>query len=179
MSFECGDELCKGCPRICAHETTVSGFRSQRIPRRPRAPTRARAFLERWPEFIFHDPVPKELMPTVHRYFGEVDILVLDDGKVVAGGWGVPFALARVTDDDDLPEGYDAALARAVDDYDADRSPNAFSFMAAAVHRDHDKRGLAQQVLTALTQRARTPGGSLGSSRRCGPPGSTGIRRSR
>ena len=53
------------------------------------------AFRERWPEFIFHDPVPPQYMPRVHEYFPEYDVLLLDDGKVVAGGWGVPLALTE------------------------------------------------------------------------------------
>ena len=115
------------------------------------------AFRERWPEFIFHDPVPPQYMPKVHEYFPELDIFLLDDGKVAAGGWGVPFALDG---DDDLPEGYDDALVRAVEDHEAARTPNAFSFMAAAVHRDYDKQGFAEKVLTALTERARAAGAS-------------------
>ena len=120
--------------------------------RRDLEPEAAAAFRERWPEFIFHDPVPPQYMPRVHDYFPDYDVLVLAEGRVVAGGWGVPFAWSG--DPDDLPEGYDAALARAVEDHEAGRPPSTFSFMAAAVHRDHDKRGLAEFVLGALTERA-------------------------
>ncbi len=104
----------------------------------------ASAFRQRWPEFIFHDPVPPQYMPRVGDYFGDFDILVLIDGRVAAGGWGVPFAWDGTIDD--LPEGYDSALVRSVEDHEARRTPTAFSFMAAAVHPDHDKRGLAAQV---------------------------------
>jgi len=114
------------------------------------------AFRERWPEFIFHDPVPPRFMPRVHDYFPQYDILLLDEGRVAAGGWGVPLALDG--GEDDLPEGYDDALVRAVADHEAGRKPNAFSFMAAAVHRDYDKQGLAARALTALTERARDAG---------------------
>ena len=63
----------------------------------------AEAFRQRWPEFIFHDPIPPRYMPRVHQYFPEYDILLLDQGQVAAGGWGVPFAYdGRL---DDLPEG--------------------------------------------------------------------------
>ena len=46
------------------------------------------AFRQRWPEFIFHDPIPPRYMPRVHEYFPEYDILLLDQGEVAAGGWG-------------------------------------------------------------------------------------------
>lgn len=114
------------------------------------------AFRERWPEFIFHDPIPKQYMARVGEYFPDFDILVLIDGRVAAGGWGVTFTWNG--DLDDLPEGYDTALARAVDDHEAGRTPNALSFMAAAVHRDHDKHGLAADVLNVLIERARRAG---------------------
>jgi GNAT superfamily N-acetyltransferase len=114
------------------------------------------AFRERWPEFIFHDPVPPQYMSRVHEYFSDYDILILSDGRVAAGGWGVPFAWDG--EPADLPEGYDAALVRAVEDREQQRPATAFSFMAAAVHRDHDKRGLASHVLEALTERVTAAG---------------------
>ncbi|MGA8846787.1 MAG: hypothetical protein WB471_09270 [Nocardioides sp.] len=110
------------------------------------------AFRERWPEFIFHDPVPPVYLPRVQEYFADYDVLLLDHGRVVAGGWGVPFAWSG--DPDDLPSGYDAALVRAVEDHEARRPSTAFSFMAAAVHSDHDRSGLAVEVLSVLTSRA-------------------------
>ncbi len=112
----------------------------------------AAAFRARWPEFIFHDPVPPLYMSRVHDYFADLDILVLLDGRVVAGGWGVRFAWDGTLAD--LPEGYDAALIRSVEDREAGRASTALSFMAAAVHPDHDSRGLAAEVLVALVERA-------------------------
>lgn len=52
----------------------------------------ALAFRERWPEFIFHGEVPRESLGRVHRHFPEGNILLLDQGRVVAGGRGVPFS---------------------------------------------------------------------------------------
>ncbi len=81
------------------------------------------AFRERWPEFIFHDPVPPVYLPRVREYFPQYDVLLLGQGRVVAGGWGVPFAFDA--DALDLPGGYDDALVRAVEDPEADRAPTA------------------------------------------------------
>ena len=65
----------------------------------------ARAFREKWPEFIFHDPLAPKYLSRVEEYFARYDVLVLDEGAVVAGGWAVPMpwdgSLA------DLPDGYD------------------------------------------------------------------------
>jgi len=42
------------------------------------------AFRQNWPEFIFHDPVSGEYIGLVESYFPFYDVLLLDDGKVVA-----------------------------------------------------------------------------------------------
>jgi hypothetical protein len=113
-------------------------------------------FTERWPEFIFHDDVPKRYMGRVRQHFARYDIMVLDDGAVVAGGWGVPIPWrGRV---EDLPTGYDDALVRAVEAREAGVPPTTLSFMAVAVSASHDKRGLATVVLGELTRRARADG---------------------
>jgi hypothetical protein len=110
------------------------------------------AFREKWPEFIFHDARSKTYLPRVHEYFGRYDVLVLADGRVVAGGWGVPFAWDGSAGD--LPEGYDGALQRSVENHEAGVRPTAFSFMAAAVASGRDRRGLATVALEELTGRA-------------------------
>lgn len=114
------------------------------------------AFRERWPEFIFHDQLSREYMPRVDKYFSEFAIFLLDKGRVAAGGWGVP--LLWDGSPDGLPEGYRTALVEAVESYEAGRSADAFSFMAAAVSTDYDRRGLSTQVLNALMDRATAEG---------------------
>lgn len=118
--------------------------------------TAAVVFRERWPEFIFHDDVPKQYMGRVEKYFARYDVMVLDNGAVVAGGWGVPMAWDGTVRD--LPSGYDEALIRAVEGREADVEPTTLSFMAAAVDTSHDRRGLAAVVLGELTRRAREDG---------------------
>jgi GNAT superfamily N-acetyltransferase len=114
------------------------------------------AFRERWPEFIFHDKVSRQYLPRVEEYFRSYDILVLDEGKVAAGGWGVPLSWDGTLGD--LPSGYDDALVRAVEGHQKHRSANTFSFMAAAVAKAYDKQGLATVVLRELSARARADG---------------------
>jgi GNAT superfamily N-acetyltransferase len=114
------------------------------------------AFRGGWPEFIFHDPVTREYLARVDTYFPQFDVLLLDDGAVVAGGWGVPLrwdaALAT------LPEGYDGALVAAVLGHEESVPPDTLSVMAAAVKPGHQGHGLAGQVLTALRERATAAG---------------------
>lgn len=110
------------------------------------------AFRVSWPEFIFHDPVAAEYGGRKDAYFQEYDVLLLDEDRVVAGGWGVPVRWDGTVED--LPNGYDGALVRAVDGHDHDVPPTALSFMAAAVRRGETGRGLAAEVLGALRDRA-------------------------
>ena len=110
------------------------------------------AFRVSWPEFIFHDPVAAEYGGRKDAYFQEYDVLLLDEDRVVAGGWGVPVRWDGTVED--LPDGYDGALVRAVDGHDHDVPPTALSFMAAAVRRGETGRGLAAEVLGALRDRA-------------------------
>jgi GNAT superfamily N-acetyltransferase len=114
------------------------------------------AFRVLWPEFIFHDPIPREYMDRVDEYFADFAVFLLDEGRVAAGGWGVPLVWDGTPED--LPEGYRTALVASVEDREARRPVNAFSFMAAAVASDYEGRGLATEVLSALTGRARAAG---------------------
>jgi GNAT superfamily N-acetyltransferase len=109
------------------------------------------AFRERWPEFVFHDPLVTEYMPGVDRAFGRYSIYLLLDGQVAAGGWGVPLAWDGTSG---LPEGYRTALVASVEDHEQRLPVNTLSFMAAAVARQYDKQGLSAQVLNALIDRA-------------------------
>jgi GNAT superfamily N-acetyltransferase len=114
------------------------------------------AFRERWPEFAFHDAISHDYVGRVDEYFAGSAILLLYQGRVVAGGWGVPFVWDGSPEG--LPEGYRTALVASVEDREADRAPNAFSFMGATVAKEHDKQGLAPRVLDALIERANSAG---------------------
>jgi GNAT superfamily N-acetyltransferase len=109
-----------------------------------------------WPEFIFHDPLVAGYVERVEAYFPRYDVLLLARDEVVAGGWGVPLlwnATAAA-----LPDGYDGALVRAVEDHENSVGPDTLCIMAAAVKPGHQGTGLAGRVLTALRERA-TEGG--------------------
>lgn len=87
-------------------------------------------FRVRWPEFIFHDPIAKQYVSQVAQCFPQYDVLLLDEGRVVAGGWGV---LAWDGTVEDLPDGYDGAMVRAVEGHQSGVQATTFSFMAVAV----------------------------------------------
>jgi hypothetical protein len=124
---------------------------------RPDLEDEARAgFRVKWPEFIFHDPISRSYIDRVEKYFPSFDILLLDEGRVIAGGWGVPMRWDGSPDD--LPDGYDGALARAVDGHESEVAPNTLSLMAVAVVNNETRRGLAGMALSALRTRATDAG---------------------
>jgi hypothetical protein len=110
------------------------------------------AFRVKWPEFIFHDPISKQYVTEVAERFPRYDVLLLDEGRVVAGGWSVPIRWDGTVKD--LPDGYDGALVRAVEGHQGGVLATTFSFMAVAVGNGETKRGLAGEVVTALRVRA-------------------------
>lgn len=110
-----------------------------------------------WPEFIFHDPVSGEYIGRVEAYFPQYDVLLLDDGQVVAGGWGVPIRWDGTIAG--LPDGgYDGALVSAVTGHENAVPADTLCIMAAAVRADRQAGGLAGKTLTALRERAAAAG---------------------
>jgi GNAT superfamily N-acetyltransferase len=113
------------------------------------------AYRSVWPELIFHDPVSKEYIGQVQSRFAEYDVTVVDDGCVVAGGWGVPLPWDGTIAN--LPTGYDGALVRACST-DESLSANTLSLMAIAVRGGYQGMGLSSLVMTSLRDRARAAG---------------------
>jgi hypothetical protein len=124
---------------------------------RPDLEDEARAgFRVKWPEFIFHDPISRLYLDRVEKYFPSYDALLLDEGRVIAGGWGVPMQWDGSPGN--LPDGYDGALARSIDGYEANSAPNTLCLMAVAVVNSETRRGLAGMALSALRTRATDAG---------------------
>jgi GNAT superfamily N-acetyltransferase len=109
-----------------------------------------------WPEFIFHDPVSAALIGRAAEHFPRYDLRLLDDGRIIAGGWAV--ALRWDGTAGDLPEGYDGALTRAIAEHESGLPPDTLCVMAAAVDQRLQGAGLGGQVLTALATRAAQAG---------------------
>jgi hypothetical protein len=114
------------------------------------------AFRAVWPEFIFHDPVSSAHIGRVETYFPQYDVLLLDEGRVVAGGWGVPIRWDGTVGT--LPDGYDGALVSAVSGHENSVPTDTLCIMAAAVRADRQGSGLAGKALTALRERAAAAG---------------------
>jgi hypothetical protein len=109
-----------------------------------------------WPEFIFHDPVVPDYIGRVEAYFPQYDVLLLDEGQVVAGGWAVPIRWDGTVGD--LPDGYNGALVSSVTGHEDSAPPDTLCIMAAAVKAGRQGGGLAGRTLTALRERGAAAG---------------------
>jgi GNAT superfamily N-acetyltransferase len=115
------------------------------------------AFRPTWPEFIFHDSVSAQYIARVADYFPYYDVMLLDQGHVVAGAWAVPIRwdgqVSRLPD-----RGYDGALISSVTGQENGEPVDTLCIMAAAVRADRQGTGLAGQALMALRERAADTG---------------------
>jgi GNAT superfamily N-acetyltransferase len=109
-----------------------------------------------WPEFIFHDPVARRLMPEVERVFADANLVLLDGEEILAGVWGVPLAWDGTVAG--LPAGWDGALERAVEGHAAGVAPDTMCAMASEVVAAHRGEGLGGAALVALRERAAARG---------------------
>jgi GNAT superfamily N-acetyltransferase len=107
-----------------------------------------RLFTGGWPEFIFHDKETSRYIGRVREVFRHLELVLLDDGEIVAAGWAVPLRWNGQIDD--LPAGYNDSLARAVNGHDAGESPDTLAILAAQVRPDGRGKGVAGELLTAL-----------------------------
>ncbi|WP_040709142.1 hypothetical protein [Nocardiopsis potens] len=109
------------------------------------------------PEFVRHDDVAERLWDRLETRFPEYQVMLLDEGRVVARGASVP--LCWQEPDVDLPdEGFDWALSQAVDDHDAGRAPTVAASLLIAVVPDRRRQGLSTAVAGALRENAAARG---------------------
>ncbi len=98
-----------------------------------------------WPEFAFHDATTDRYLGRVREWFGALNLLLVDEGdRIAAGAWGVPVRWDGTAEG--LPNGYDDAVERAVEE----RGGDTLVIAAAQVREELRGRGLASEVLRAV-----------------------------
>lgn len=105
-----------------------------------------------WPRFLFHDPVAARCLPIVDEAFPDLNLVILDDGEIVAGGWAIRIRWDGTVES--LPAGWDDALERAVSDLEGGRDTDTLVTMAAEVISARRGLGLSRVVLRELLSRA-------------------------
>lgn len=93
-----------------------------------------------FPAFISADPVAAVYIARIREWFGELDIVLVDEqDRPAAVGWGVPIAWSgEVTN---LPFGYTDTLRRAVEQRDG--RTDTFVICGGIVDRTRARQGLA------------------------------------
>lgn len=101
-----------------------------------------------WPAFIQTDAVAAQHVPTVRERFSDLEVVLLQDGVLVAAAWGVPISWDGTSSD--LPRGYSDALIRSVAGHQCSASADTLVLCAAQVRPDVERSGLARAVLRGL-----------------------------
>lgn len=109
-----------------------------------------------WPEFLYHDPVSRAHHNRAVRLFPAFDLLLRDRDNVLASAWGFPLAWDGSIED--LPDGYDGALIRAVEGNDREVPATTLCVGYVKVSKTHRSRGLAGQILTGMRDAATAAG---------------------
>jgi hypothetical protein len=109
-----------------------------------------------WPAFLYHDPVSGAHHGRAVTLFSAFDLLLRDGEEVLASAWGMPMAWDGSTED--LPDGYDGALVRALEGYDAGIAPSTLCVGYVKVSKTHASRGLASRILTGMRDAATAAG---------------------
>lgn len=139
-------------------ETVRVGLIVERMRDRPRPEEQlARLFADGWPAFITADQEVKRYLGRVRELFGDLELVLLDpDDVIVAAGWSVPLRWSG--DPAELPGGYTDSLACAIHAYDRGEPADTMVIAAAQVHPELRGRGIAGELLTALTDLANENG---------------------
>jgi GNAT superfamily N-acetyltransferase len=108
-------------------------------------------------EYVHHDAVCLRHWPALVRLFAEFQPLLCDRrGRVVAGGYTIPFAWdGRPAT---LPSGLDGVLVRGVGDRHRGRPPTTLSALLAVVDPTLQGRGLSRAVIRGMATLARRHG---------------------
>src|ERR1043165_901380 len=115
--------------------------------------------LSLWPEFMRHDPVANLYFAdaALNRYLDYV-LGGLDDGKVVARAFSVPFCFG-IEGRTELPDaGWDAVIRWAHEDHLAARAPNGVSALEISLLPRVRAGGNSRAMLAAMKQNARARG---------------------
>lgn len=101
------------------------------------------------PAFITADPVVAVYINRVRQWFGEFNILLVDNhDRPAAVGWGVPVRwTGEVTD---LPAGYTDTPRRAVELRARVEPADTFVICGGIADRNRARQGLASKLITAL-----------------------------
>jgi GNAT superfamily N-acetyltransferase len=112
-----------------------------------------------WPEFLLHDPAAELYFGSPHfDAYQDYAFAALEDGRVIARAFSVPFALG-INDRHELPDGgWDAVIRWAHEDRSIGRPPTAVSALEISLLPAARGRGLSKIILQAMRRNTRALG---------------------
>ena len=106
-------------------------------------------FGDAFPPFIIADDVAASYVGPVREWFGEFNIILVDDqDRPAATGWGVPVCWSG--DLTALPVGYTDTLRRAVDAHETGLECDTFVICGGITDRSRTRQGFAGELIIAL-----------------------------
>ncbi len=101
-----------------------------------------------WPIFMCQDPNEQQYWSLLETLFPQFQLMLCLADEVVAVGSAIPLNWDGTTEG--LPNGWGAALAQGIDDFQQMRSVNCASALSVVVHPEHRRKGLSRLVLQAI-----------------------------
>ena len=120
---------------------------------RPELEAQIGTFGKVWPEFMLHGAAAAQHHHHTTTIFADFNLyLCASDGSLVAVALAFPLAWDGQLDT--LPEGRDAALERAVTDYEQQRPPTTLCALGITVRQERQGEGWSTQALRAMNAAA-------------------------
>ena len=114
---------------------------------------------DEWPEFMLHDLVADFYFSRILETWGDWTLLALDGDTVAARSHCAPFAFGEEVGRPDLPpNGWDAIIYWSFIDESNGRIPTTVGGLEVTIASDYQGRGLAAEMLTAMTDMASSRG---------------------
>ena len=115
-------------------------------------------FAESWPEFMTQDIISDVFWGAIYDTFSEYVLVATLDGKAVARGISVPFALGAEGRGELPPDGWDRVLVWAFADHKRGVTPDTVSAIEINIDPPYQGRGWSGVMLTAMRDNVRRHG---------------------
>lgn len=109
-----------------------------------------------WPAFMCQDPNEQLYWPLLETFFPQFQLMLCSGDEVVAVGHAVPLYWDGTAEG--LPDGWGAALAQGVQNFQQRQTVNCASALAVVVHPEQRQKGLSRLVLEAMRATVKTEG---------------------
>ena len=131
----------------------MSQFKIYTHNERPELGSREDDLIGQWPTFMLYSPVPPKYYPAMYEHYGDFQrYWVNEDDETVAASSSIPLLWDGTPDG--LPEGWDAALIRGVENQRDGLRPNTLCALVATVGPRYLGQGFGSDIVKAMRDQA-------------------------